>query len=224
LVNLSIDLIFGIPRRVGRSWSYDLDQALRLEVPHLSLYGLTVEPGTPLGRAVGEGREQPVDEGQYRDEYLEAAERLVGAGYVHYEVSNFARPGAESRHNRVYWSGEPYLGLGNSAHSHAWPLRRWNLRQWDEYEEAAGAGRLPVAEGEVLDDAATRLEAVWLKLRTREGHPAQGLSRRVRDLVDGWARQGWAVASSSSVQLTREGWLLLDRLAVEMDSLLERET
>ncbi|NNL31057.1 MAG: coproporphyrinogen III oxidase family protein, partial [Gemmatimonadetes bacterium] len=92
--NVSVDLIFGLPPDVGRSWAGDLARVLDLDVPHVSLYGLTVESGTALGRAVREGRELPVDEEQYRDEFLLAAETLTAAGYLHYEVSNFARPGA----------------------------------------------------------------------------------------------------------------------------------
>ncbi|HUF77212.1 MAG TPA: coproporphyrinogen-III oxidase family protein, partial [Longimicrobiales bacterium] len=87
LENVSVDLIFGLPERVGRAWHDDLERALALDLPHVSLYGLSVEPATPLGRAVAEGREPPVDEERYRDEFLEAAERLGAGGYEHYEVS-----------------------------------------------------------------------------------------------------------------------------------------
>ena len=115
--NVSADLIFGLPGHLARDWDDDLERLLDLGVEHTSLYGLTVEPRTPLGRAVADGRERVASEGRYRDEYLAAVERLTGAGYLHYEVSSFAIPGRESRHNEVYWSGRPYLGLGNGAHS-----------------------------------------------------------------------------------------------------------
>src|SRR5690606_18225905 len=126
--NVSLDLIFGLPARLGRDWGADLDRALALEPTHVSLYGLTAEPATPLGRWVGEGRETLADEDAYEAEYMLAADRLAAAGYVHYEVSNFARPGRESRHNSAYWTGAAYLGLGPSAHSYVPPERRWNLR------------------------------------------------------------------------------------------------
>ena len=142
--NLSVDLIFGLPSRLGRVWSEDLRRAVDLDVPHLSLYGLTVESRTPLGRAVAERREEVAAEDEYRREYLEAVERLTDAGYIHYEVSSFSRPGMESRHNRVYWSGRPYLGLGNGAHGFIAPFRRWNLRDWAEYCTTVAQGRLPV--------------------------------------------------------------------------------
>ena len=222
-VNLSVDLIFALPEGAPRSWSVDLERALALEVPHLSLYGLTVEPNTPLGRAVREGRERPVDEARYRDEFLEATERLTRAGYRHYEVSNFALPGHESRHNAVYWNGLPYLGLGNAAHSYLHPLRRWNLRDWSAYEGAALAGRSPVEGSERLDGEATRLERLWLALRTDVGLEESELTRSGEALVRRWRESGWAALEGGRVRLLPEGWLLLDRLAVELDRAMEGE-
>jgi oxygen-independent coproporphyrinogen III oxidase len=221
LHNLSVDLIFSLPDGVERSWARDLDRTLALEVPHVSLYGLTVEPETPLGRSVREGKERPADEARYRDEYLLAVERLTAAGYVQYEVSNFALPGHESRHNQVYWRGQPYVGLGNGAHSYIHPLRRWNLRDWDGYEGRARDGRLAMQDEERLDPAATRLERVWLGLRTTDGIPLEGLPSRALGLAREWVTSGWASASADTLRLTPQGWLLLDRLAVEMDELLE---
>jgi oxygen-independent coproporphyrinogen-3 oxidase len=218
--NLSVDLIFGLPAHLGRSWEDDLGRALGLEVPHVSLYGLSVEPGTPLARAVHRGRESVADEDLYRAEYLTAAEVLEGAGFRHYEVSNFAKPGFESRHNGAYWRGAPYLGLGNGAHSYRHPLRRWNLRDWDEYRRAACEARSTVHEEEILDAAATRLERVWLALRTVEGMPEDELGEAALALVSAWAAEGWAVREGGRVRLTASGWLLLDRLSVDMDAAL----
>jgi len=215
--NLSVDLIFGLPAHLGRDWSEDLAGALALDAPHVSLYGLSVEPGTPLGRAVREGREKPVDEEQYRDEFLHAAETLVRAGYEHYEVSNFARPGFASRHNTAYWTEAPYLGLGNGAHSYAPPVRRWNLRDWNDYSTVAREGRTPEEGREVLDAGALRLERIWLGLRTSAGLPLEGLGELPLRLIADWEREGWAVREGASVRLTPAGWLLLDVLAVELD-------
>ena len=122
--NVSLDLVFGLPEGLHRSWEEDLTRAVSLEVPHVSLYGLTVAEGTALGRAVVEGRERPAEEERYCEEYLLASRFLTEHGYHHYEVSSFALPGRESRHNPVYWFGEPYLGLGSSAHSYLHPRRR----------------------------------------------------------------------------------------------------
>lgn len=217
ITNLSVDLIFGLPPWLGRVWDVDLERVLELDVPHVSLYGLTVESRTPLGRAVREGREFPVEEEQYRTEFLRASEVLVAAGYEQYEVSNFARPGFRSRHNGAYWSGDPYLGLGNGAHSYVRPLRRWNARDFESYAELAVAGRSTVAESESLDEAALTLESIWLGLRTVEGVPSPQPGSAAAATVDGWVVRGLAEREDGCVRLSPEGWLLLDELAVELD-------
>jgi oxygen-independent coproporphyrinogen-3 oxidase len=219
LTNASVDLVFGLPASLGRPWSDDLERALDLDVPHVSLYGLSVEPGTPLGRAVAEGKEPAVDEERYRDEFLEAADRFVRAGYEHYEVSNFARPGHASRHNAVYWDGRPYLGLGNGAHSYVHPVRRWNVRDWGAYAQRVRAGQSPEDGREHLDATAESLERTWLALRTQEGHALDGLTEGALALVGRWEGAGLARIADDHVRLTPEGWMLLDRLAVDLDSL-----
>jgi oxygen-independent coproporphyrinogen-3 oxidase len=166
---------------------------------------------------VAEGREQGVDEELYRDEFLEAAETLTREGFEHYEVSNFARPGLASRHNGAYWTGEAYLGLGNGAHSYAPPVRRWNLRSWEAYRAKATAGERPEEGRELLDGDALRLERIWLGLRTSAGLAMEGLGEGAKGLVAEWVRDGRAVRAGARVRLTAAGWLLLDRLAVELD-------
>ena len=222
--NLSFDLIFGLPARLARDWSSDLDRALDLEPPHVSLYGLTVEPGTHLGRAVDEGREVPLGEDRYREEYLLAVDRLTEAGYTHYEVSNFARDGLVSRHNSVYWSGAPYLGLGNGAHSFSTPVRRWNLREWESYRTRAVDGISPVGDREVLNAEALLLERVWLALRTSDGLDLDGTNQPTRAVVDRWAHAGLARVDANRVVLTARGWLVMDQLTVELDDVLTRDS
>jgi oxygen-independent coproporphyrinogen III oxidase len=214
--NLSVDLIFGVPARLGRDWGDDLFRTLLLEPDHVSLYGLTAEPGAPLGRWVREGREALADEDRYADEYLLAHERLVGAGFEHYEVSSFARPGRRSRHNAVYWTGEPYAALGPGAHAFHPPLRRWNVRGWDDYRRLVAAGVLPREAEERVDEETAALERAWLGLRTDAGWPLEGAGARVRALLERWRERGWAAEAAGRVRLTAEGWLLLDTLAVEM--------
>jgi len=222
LDNVSVDLIFALPARLGRCWQEDLERALALDVPHVSLYGLGVEAATPLGRAVSEGREPPVDEERYREEFLQAAECLRAAGYEHYEVSNFARPGFESRHNAVYWDGRAYLGLGNGAHSYAHPLRRWNARDWAAYRSRLLAGGSPEESRERLDDEARALERIWLGLRTARGVPLAELGSVARTRAAAWARDGRAILADGRLCLTPAGWLELDGLAVELDSAAAR--
>lgn len=216
--NVSVDLIFGLPERLGRCWGRELDAVLALDLPHVSLYGLTAEAGTPLGRAVAAGREALADVEAYRAEYLEAATRLREAGYRHYEVSNFARDDAWSRHNEVYWSGRPYLGLGNSAHAYRAPVRRWNLRDWAAYRRAVLEGHLPVEDSERVEGESARLERIWLSLRTDAGLARSSLGAAAGALVARWEEEGWAEAGGPQVRLTPHGWLLLDRLSVELDA------
>ncbi len=219
--NVSVDLIFGLPPKLERSWDDDLARVLDLEVPHVSLYGLTVEPGTALGRAVREGREESVDEEQYRTEFLRASELLTDAGYRHYEVSNFALPGYEARHNAVYWSGLPYLGLGSGAHSFAAPMRLWNEREWAEYRTRLLNGRSSRADREVLDSAAQALESAWLSLRTCRGIEIPRAGSRQAEVVAGWLQDGLAEKDLDRVRLTAEGWLVLDKLTVDFDEVRE---
>lgn len=220
--NVSIDLIFGLPDRLGRDWATDLERALALEPDHISLYGLTAEPGAALGRWVNEGREALPHEDVYAREYLLAAQMLRAAGFRHYEVSNFAQPGRESRHNSAYWTGAAYLGLGPSAHSYASPMRRWNVRDWDAYRERVARRERPIADEEQITGDAARLEAVWLALRTAAGLPAADWSRAQERVVHGWVQTGRAERTASGVRLTPRGWLLLDRLAVDFDAAAER--
>ena len=219
--NLSVDLIFGLPSHLERAWERDLDDTLSLDPDHISLYGLSAEPATPLGRAVAEGLETLPSEGRYAEEYLMAVDRLGEAGYEAYEVSNFARPGYASRHNSVYWSGEPYVGLGNGAHSYRHPVRRWNIRDWDAYRSGTEGPGLPVDDEEELGVGEVRLERIWLGLRTRRGISLRDLPSSARDRAARWEESALAVAEGNVVRLTPRGWLVMDRLTVELDAELE---
>jgi oxygen-independent coproporphyrinogen-3 oxidase len=216
--NLSVDLIFGLPERLGRDWGADLHRALLLEPEHVSLYGLTAEGGAPLGRWVGEGREALADEDRYADEYLLAHRVLTEAGFRHYEVSNFGLPGRASRHNPVYWTGEPYAALGPGAHAFYPPLRRWNVRGWDDYRAMLARGALPTDGEETVGADEAALERAWLLLRTDAGMPAAELDDAGRALTAEWIARGRATERGGTLRLTAEGWLLLDRLAVELAS------
>lgn len=227
LDDLSVDLIFGLPDDVPRDWAQDLDDVLRLDAPHVSLYGLTAEAGTPLGRGVAEGRIRMPSEERYADEYRLAHERLLAAGYEHYEVSNFARPGHRSRHNSHYWGGGSWLGLGNGAHSFiaSRRQRRWNVRSWERYETLLIAGDAALDDAETIDDAAARLESVWLGLRTENGLTLEPRFTAGDALVRRWVAEDWAHEQpwrdARRIVLTVEGWLRLDRLAVELESRLD---
>ena len=175
--NISLDLIFALPDELQRDWEYDLDMALALRPNHLSLYGLTVEPRTPLDRWISRGATQAPDDERYAQEYLLAHRRLTADGLLFYEVSNASLPGFHSRHNSAYWSGKPYVGLGPAAHSFDGTTRRWNLRAWEAYRRAVAEGRSPVESEETLTAEQSELERIYLGLRTAEGVAVAALRR-----------------------------------------------
>ena len=208
--NISLDLIFALPDELERDWERDLDLALALRPTHLSLYGLTVEPRTPLDRWISRGATQAPGDERYADEYLNAHSRLTAGGFSFYEVSNAARDGYRSRHNSAYWSGKPYVGLGPAAHSFDGRTRRWNLRAWEAYRRAIAEGRSAVESEESLTQEQRELEAIYLGLRTTEGIPFSTLRRLPASFG------AWVFEESGTLKCTPEGWLRLDSLVNDL--------
>lgn len=167
--DLSLDLIFALPGQSLATWHHSLQRALDLGPEHLSLYSLTIEPETPLHREVAAGRLHPCDEELEREMLLAGKETLEAAGYDHYEISSYARPGRTARHNRHYWSGLPYLGLGPAAHSFAGGERWWNSRDLHRYITEAAAGRIAPAGREHIGRNEAMGERLLLGLRRAEG-------------------------------------------------------
>jgi oxygen-independent coproporphyrinogen-3 oxidase len=167
--DVNLDLIYGADGESVASWRRTLEETVALGPDHVSAYALTIEPATPLGRKVAGGLVPPPDPDLQAEMYDLACELLAGAGYEHYEISNWARPGHKCQHNLVYWRRRPYLGLGAGAHSFRDGRRWWNERPPQAYLAAAEAGRLPVGGEEVLTDEDRRLEDVFLRLRTDAG-------------------------------------------------------
>jgi putative oxygen-independent coproporphyrinogen III oxidase len=209
--NISLDLIFALPESLGRDWDRDLDQAIALAPSHLSLYGLTVEPRTPLDRWISRGAIQAPSDDRYADEYLRAHERLGASGYQFYEVSNAAAEGRRSRHNSAYWSGRPYLGVGPAAHSFDGRARRWNYSAWEAYRSAIAAGESPIDSREELSDEQRELERIYLGLRTVEGVTSSAFSRPLPSLSP-FLQQGWLITDGPRLRCTPAGWLRLDSL------------
>jgi oxygen-independent coproporphyrinogen-3 oxidase len=211
--DLSLDLIFALPERTARSWERDVAEALALAPSHLSLYGLTIEPHTPLGRWHQRGDVAESPEERYEAEFLHAHEALAGAGFEHYEVSNFARQGHRARHNSAYWAGVPYAGLGPSAHEFDGAVRRWNTRAYADWVQRIGTGADPIEGSELLGPAERTAETVYLGLRTQDG---LGLSDPELGRVQSWIDAGWARVDGAKLVLTPLGWLRLDALAAEL--------
>jgi coproporphyrinogen III oxidase-like Fe-S oxidoreductase len=166
---LNLDLIYGGPGEDDRSWTATLEAAVALGPEHLSAYALTIEPATKFGRLVAAGRMAEPAEDDLADRYDTACQVLARAGYGHYEVSNWTRPGHASRHNLTYWRRGRYLGLGAGAHEFDGATRRWNLPGVPAYLEAVRHHRRPTEGQERLDLTQARFEAVALRLRTVDG-------------------------------------------------------
>ncbi len=165
LPTFNLDLIYGAHGESLDDWEATVDQALAYDPPHISAYGLTVEAGTALAL---DARRHPDDDDQ-ADKYELVDERLTSTGLANYEVSNWARPGHESKHNRLYWNQDDYRGFGCAAHSHAAGRRWWNVRTPDRYIELVERDEPVEAAGETLDETTRRLEGLQLQLRTRAG-------------------------------------------------------
>jgi len=218
--DLSLDLIFGLPEALARDWEQDLAAAFALGPDHLSLYGLTVEDHTALGRWTARGEVARVDEERYAAEFLAADDALRRNGFEHYEVSNAARAGRRARHNSAYWRRAPFIGLGPSAHSGLGRERRWNVRDWAAYDRLSGSGEPVMEASEQLNDEAVTLEEIYLGLRTAEGLPAGRLGA---EIIEAWTDAGWAREDTGGrVRLTAEGWLRLDALVASAAAMTSR--
>ncbi len=167
--NWSIDLIFAIPGQTIHRWQETLERTLQFRPNHISLYGLTYEPGTALCQALAAGEIQKCDEELEREMYLLAMDVLGSAGYEQYEISNWALEGYRSQHNQKYWAGTPYLGLGPAAHSFYSPFRWSNIADVRVYCRYVNEGKRPLASIETLLPAQLQGEAILLGLRRREG-------------------------------------------------------
>jgi putative oxygen-independent coproporphyrinogen III oxidase len=200
----NVDVIYGAAGESPDDWRRTLDAALALDPPHVSAYALTVEPGTPLA---DDPARHPDDDDQ-ATKYLAAAEALEAAGLSWYEISNWARPGHECRHNQLYWSMGEYQAFGCAGHSHRSGRRFWNVHTPERYIAAIAEGRSPEAAGERLDAGARRLEALQLEVRTRAGVPAASLP--VDELDDLVALDG------DRAVLTLRGRLLANEVALRL--------
>ncbi|MBI4503082.1 MAG: radical SAM family heme chaperone HemW [Gemmatimonadetes bacterium] len=210
---ISLDLIFGLPEELAPEVRRDLEAALELQPDHLSVYGLSIESRTPLARWVSRGATSVPSDERYAREFLLAHEVLTAAGFEHYEVSNYARPGHRSRHNSMYWTGSEFVGLGPAAHSYRHGERSWNLPAWAAYERALAAGANPTADRERLTDAQRAVERIYLGLRTTEGLEKPHWRVANPRLEGRWKDQGWVVETADRYRLSAEGWLRLDEIA-----------
>ncbi len=223
--NITIDLIYGLPGRSLDVWCAQIYRAVGLGPDHISAYSLTYEPGTVLARRRDRGEVGEPSEEESRDLLLLTAERLAEAGYEQYEVSSFARGERfQSRHNRKYWDGAPYLGLGPSAHSFRSPERWWNAARSRDYIRLLDSGSDPIAGRETLSLDERRLERLALALRTARGLRLDAFSaefgadlrRTHRALLDSLIAERLLVAEAEVLRPTMRGMAVADGIAVRL--------
>ena len=209
--NISIDLMYGFPGETLDDWERDIEAAITLNVEHLSAYCLMIEEGTPLYQM----QTEPIDEELERQMYYTLIDHLEAAGYEHYEISNFARPGYRSHHNSNYWNGTPYIGLGAAAHSYdGQHCRRWNVSDIHQFIEGI-ENEQPCFEQEQLDDDTRYNDIITTFLRTREGLNLDKLSvqhrryclREAQQYIDSGLLR---LTPDRHLSLTREGLFVSD--------------
>ncbi len=220
--SVSVDVIFGLPRSLGSDPVGDVRRLLEHGPDHVSAYGLTVEPRTPLSRWINRGAVEAPDESGYADEFLQLHDLLDREGFEHYEISNYALAGRRSRHNQAYWKRKAYLGLGPSAHSFVAGVRRWNIRDWAKYDRAVLAEQDPRAGEERLSEDQDRLERLYLGLRTSEGADlTEQLGAHPPSSLHSMVEQGWLTLAGHTARATLEGWLRLDSLVAALTTSVE---
>ncbi len=216
--NLTIDLIYGIPGLTDERWKHNFDTAVALNIPHLSCYALTVEPKTALDNMIKKKAVLNVDTDQQANQFLLLMDWAKAAGFEHYEISNFAKPGHRSRHNSNYWNGVPYYGFGPSAHSFDGDKTRWwNVANNALYLKAI-ENNLPCFEAEILTPIQQQNEYIMTALRTLEG--IERIKYEAFDLLflkaKKWVLQGKVLTDENHIWLTNEGKLFADGIASDL--------
>ncbi len=225
--NISLDLIYAVPQQSRASWRETLRRAADLEPQHVSCYSLTIEEGTNFGKRAAAGVLLPMSDDAQADQMQIAQDVLESAGLSRYEISNYARPGFESLHNRNYWRGGDYLAVGCGAHGHDNGLRYWNERDAEKYVARMEAGSTPGmarAGEETLSSRERFDELILLGLRTREGVSLPGISRKLNmnarevlgaSLIE-LVSQNWVEENDEIIRLTPRGFPLADAIATKL--------
>jgi len=212
--NISIDLMYGLPRQNMLQWNMDIRQAIRLGVQHISCYCLSYEEGTTLSMLLAQGKIRAASERLQNRMYNLLCRVLERSGFEHYEVSNFALPGYRSQHNSNYWNGTPYIGLGAGAHSFDGTIRSWNPSDLGTYMTGINQGTL-IREQEVLTPEQKHIEAVMLGLRTKEGVETSLVKDKI-DKVAQYVQQGMLREQNGRLITTQSGLNILNRIIEDL--------
>lgn len=216
--NITIDLIYGTPGLSHEKWKQNVEKVIASGIPHISCYALTVEPQTPLQKLIHQHKKEDVNADIQSEQFLLLMQWLKEAGYEHYEISNFAKPGWRSRHNSSYWSGKNYYGFGPSAHSFDGDTRWWNIANNNLYIRSINEGRLPV-EKEILTATQKANEYIMTSLRTIEGidlYKIKEIRNHLMAKSKKYIARGTMVLTNEKLLLTNEGKLLADGIAADL--------
>lgn len=221
--NITLDLIYGYPILSDQKWKSNIEKVINLGVPHVSAYGMTVEPQTALASFINKGKQQPMNEQQSAEQYLTLIEMLQNAGFDHYETSNFAKPGCYSKHNTNYWKGVSYLGIGPSAHSFNGGSRQWNIANNAKYIDGILKGIIP-AEHEILSIENRVNEYIMTSLRTMWGMDlnriaiefGQDYKKHIENNMQEFIDAEHISLNDNIATLTNRGKLFADKIASEL--------
>ncbi|MDQ2721046.1 MAG: radical SAM family heme chaperone HemW [Bacteroidota bacterium] len=221
--NFSIDLIFGIPNLSNEEWKENVQKVIDMNVPHIACYALTVEPKTALQKMIALNKRKDIDTDVQATQYSILMKMMHGAGYEHYEISNFAEPGFRSRHNSSYWQGKKYIGIGPSAHSYNGKMRMWNKANNAEYIHSIEQNTIPF-EKEILTESQKLNEYIMTSLRTIEGLDLNFIEenfstndrKRIESVLSKNVEKKNYFITDEKIILTDEGKLFADGIAVRL--------
>jgi oxygen-independent coproporphyrinogen III oxidase len=217
--NITIDLIYGTPQLTNEKWKYNVDTAIAMNIPHLSCYALTVEPKTPLQKMIAQHKSDDINPDKQSAQFVLLMQWMEEAGYEHYEISNFAKPGWRSRHNSSYWQGKNYLGLGPSAHSFNQTSRQWNVANNSLYIQSINDRIIPFEKEELTTEQQLN-EYIMTSLRTSEGLDLGKINTTQRDRIlhesEKYINNRLMKREENTLVLTKEGKLLADGIAADL--------
>ena len=221
--DFSVDLIYGSPLLSNEDWKKNVDTVIERKIPHISCYALTVEPKTVLDKMISQHKRQPVDAEKQAQQFLLLMGWMQAAGYEHYEISNFAKPGMRSKHNSSYWQGKKYYGFGPSAHAFDGKRRQWNIANNALYIQSLKNNIIPFEE-EILTSTQQLNEYIMTSLRTMEGLSlivvkerfGKKISSGLQSASKKWEAGGKPICSEEKIVLTKEGKLFADGIAADL--------
>lgn len=221
--NFSVDLIYGTPGLTDEEWKMNVEQVINSGAPHIACYALTVEPKTALQKMIALKKKVDIDTDQQANQFLLLMNWLKEAGYEHYEISNFAKPGYRSKHNSSYWQSKNYVGIGPSAHSYNGKSRRWNIANNALYMQSIKNNTIPFEE-EKLTNVNRLNEYIMTSLRTIEGLDLKKIEndfsaeerKRIENSVVDYVNKKMIVYNNEKLVLSDEGKLLADRIASQL--------